>query len=352
MHGQSPRPRPNFRAHDETPGTACGLICGATTHFLFPSPGYTVNYMTAEEAMGDPINTLRGLCDESRARDEELRAGFKQLESRLAEASAGLQISGRSDNCSLERYGDDEATYGYLYFEDAGLRVAYRSTENDLVESWNDSSDPTFSIQSLDKCKPVWLRALASPPLMQSLIYSITEAVRASVAANYEAVHVLAATVNLPTRSLESAFVDAAEKLNFGVVLQDWRDAQSALGIDAADAATRACRLLETLCKHVLQTQNQPMPADQTIQKLFKPAVRSLKLSPDQQSSEDLRAVASGMFSAVQGIGALRTHAGTAHGSTADRYEITFSEARLAVNSAGVLATFMMETLLASSHST
>jgi hypothetical protein len=48
------------------------------------------------------------------------------------------------------------------------------------------------------------------------------------------------------------------------------------------------------------------------------------------------------------GAAILRTHAGTAHGSVADRHEITFSEARLAVNSAGVLATFMMESLLAS----
>ena len=315
--------------------------------FLLRFPRYTVNCVTAGDAMGDPINVLRGLRDESRARDEELRTRFKQLESHLTEASAGLEISGRSDNCSLERYGDDEAIYGYLFFDDTGLHVAYRSTEDDLVDSSDDSSDLTFGIQSSDKCKAVWLRALAAPRLLQSLINNITEAVRASVEADNEAVRALAATVNLPTRSLETAFIDAAQKLSFGVVLQDWKDAQSALGVDAADAATRACRLLETLCKHILQKRDQAMPTDQTIQKLFKSAVRSLKLSPDQQSSEDLRVVASGMFAAVQGIGALRTHAGTAHGSAADRHDITFSEARLAVNSAGVLATFMMESLLA-----
>jgi hypothetical protein len=177
------------------------------------------------------------------------------------------------------------------------------------------------------------------------------DAVRTAIEGNKEAVRVLAATVNFPSRSLETTLIDVAEKLNFSVVLQDWKSAQSALGVDAADAVTRACRLLETLCKHVLQTQNQPMPTDQTIQKLFKAAAKSLKLSPDQQSSEDLRMIASGMFTAVQGIGALRTHHGTAHGGTADRHEITFSEARLAVNSAGVVATFLMEALLTSNQS-
>ena len=316
--------------------------CRSSTDFR-----YTENFVTIEGEMGDPINVLRGLRDDSRARDEELRAGFKQLESHLTEASAGLGISGRSDNCSLERYGDDEGIYGYLFFEDIGLHVAWRSTEDDLVDSSDERSDPKFEIQSLEKCKAVWLRALAAPHLLRSLINSITEAVRASVEANNAAVRALAATVNLPTRSLEKALVDVAQKLSFGVVLEDWKDAQAALGVDAADAATRACRLLETLCKHILQKRNQAMPTDQSIQKLFKAAVRSIQLSPDQQSSEDLRVVASGMFATVQGIGALRMHAGTAHGSAADRHDITFSEARLAVNSAGVLATFLMESLLA-----
>jgi len=300
--------------------------------------------------MSDAISTLRGLANENRARDEELRLGFKQLESNLVEASGGLAIHGKSENCCLERYGDDEAIYGYLFFGSSGLQVAYRSTEEDMSDALDDSSagnpDPVYSVQSLDKCHPVWLRALSDPSLIESLINSITDAVRAAVEGNKEAVRMLAATVNFPTRSLETALIDVAEKLNFPVVLQDWKNAQSALGVDAADAVTRACRLVETVCKHVLQRRNQPMPADQVIQKLFKAAARSLKLSPDQQSSDDLRTIATGMSTAVHGIGALRTHSGTAHGGTADRHEITFSEARLAVNSAGVVATFLMEALL------
>jgi hypothetical protein len=302
--------------------------------------------------MDDAISTLRGLSNENRARDEELRLGFKQLESNLVEASGGLAIRGQSENCCLERYGDDEAIYGYLFFDSSGLRVAYRSTEDDMNDAWDDSSnrnpDPVYSVEDLEKCHPVWLRSLAAPSLIESLMNSITDAVRAAVAENKEAVRVLAATVNFPTRSLETALIDVAEKLNFPIVLQDWKSAQSALGVDAADAVTRACRLVETVCKHILQRRNQPMPADQVIQKLFKAVAKSLKLSPEQQSSDDLRMITTGMSTAVHGIGALRTHSGTAHGSTAHRHEITFSEARLAVNSAGVVATFLMEALLVS----
>jgi hypothetical protein len=302
--------------------------------------------------MGDATATLRGLSNEVKARDEELRIGFKQLESSLAEASGGLEICGKSENCCLERYGDDEAIYGYLFFDRFGLRVAYRSTEDDMSDIWDDPShgnaEPVYSVESLDKCHPVWLRALAVPSLIESLMNSITDAVRADVEANKEAVRVLAGTVNFPTRSLETALIDVAEKLDFPVVLQDWKSAQSALGVDAADAVTRACRLVETVCKHILGRRNQPMPSDQVIQKLFKAAAKSLKLSPDQQSSDDLRTIATGMSTTVHGIGALRTHSGTAHGGTPDRHEITFTQARLAVNSAGVVATFLMEALLLS----
>jgi hypothetical protein len=55
--------------------------------FLLRFPHYTVSCVTAEDAVGNPINVLRGLGDQSRARDEELRAGFKSLESHLTDAS-------------------------------------------------------------------------------------------------------------------------------------------------------------------------------------------------------------------------------------------------------------------------
>lgn len=147
-------------------------------------------------------------------------------------------------------------------------------------------------------------------------------------------------TANLPSCDLDSGLVDAAKKLNVGDVIQQWQEAQSALGVDPQDAATRACRLLETLCKHILHTKGRPLPGDESIQPLFKIASQSLTLSPEQQPSDDLRAIGSGMITLVKNIGALRTHASTAHGTRPNSVPITFSQARLAVNAAGVLATF------------
>jgi hypothetical protein len=187
---------------------------------------------------------------------------------------------------------------------------------------------------------------LAAPPIIESLVASLHETMRTSISATADGIQALAATANLSVRDLESSFVAVAKSLTYEAVLEDWRHAQAALGVDPSDAATRACRLLESLCKHILETRGREIPATQTIQKLFKSAAQSLDLSPDPQTSRDLQTIASGISSIVQGIGSLRTHSGTAHGRSAGHHKVTFSEARLAVNSAGAVATFLMEALL------
>src|SRR5580658_772907 len=117
--------------------------------------------------MSDPIHKLRGLTAEVKARDEQLRAHFEEFESRLKDAAAGYNIKGQSENCLLEAYGDDDAYYGYLFFGDK-LAVAYRTHDEDIeLASSNEPWEPTYSIQSLDKCSPVWLRALASPKIIE-----------------------------------------------------------------------------------------------------------------------------------------------------------------------------------------
>jgi hypothetical protein len=59
---------------------------------------------------------------------------------------------------------------------------------------------------------------------------------------------------------------------------------------------------------------------------------------------DDLKKVLSGMFSVVDGLGSLRTHAGSAHGHGRLRYKVTSRHARVAVNAASTLAAFVLET--------
>jgi hypothetical protein len=299
--------------------------------------------------MSDPLSKLRGLTDEIKARETELSTYFTTLASRLREAAGGHEIYGASENCTLEEYGADDEYFGHLFFnQNDGFRVGYRTKEEAMREAHEDELwGPSYSIMEIAKCSPVWLRALASPKVIESLLTSINKRVEEELNATRSGIQTLSATANLPLRDLDGGLVAAAKKLNFGIVIEHWQEAQAALGVDPADATTRASSLIETLCKHILDAKKLPLPAKESIQPLYSAAAKALAVSPEQQETTHLKAIAGGMNTVVGGIGALRTHAGTAHGKGPGNTPITFEQARLAVNSAGVLATYLMDMLSA-----
>jgi Abortive infection C-terminus len=71
---------------------------------------------------------------------------------------------------------------------------------------------------------------------------------------------------------------------------------------------------------------------------------KNLGLSPGQMADDDLKQILSGLFSIAAGVGALRTHRGSAHGHAAKAYKIEARHARLAVHAAHTMALFILET--------
>jgi len=86
------------------------------------------------------------------------------------------------------------------------------------------------------------------------------------------------------------------------------------------------------------------LPKKQTIKELWREAQKHLGLTPAAQTDRDLQKVLSGLASVVDGIGALRTHSGSAHGQGRRRYKVEPRHARLAVHGAHTLAVFLLET--------
>ena len=298
--------------------------------------------------MSDLISTLRARTQESNARNEDLRTRLKSFESRLQEAAGESNLTGNSEPCTLQVYGDDDSYYGYLTFHGA-LQIAYRTTEDDLSDHYKEV-ERTYSVKDIDDCDPVWLRALAVPKVMDSLAASLISSVDTSIADTVRGAQTVDEAANLPLQQLSGGLIDAATRLSFGDVIEQWKEAQSALVTNPIDATTRASSLIETLCKHILHMEHIPLPSSETIQPLFAAASRSLTLGPEQQSTNDLRDIMQAMKSLVAAIGALRTHAGTAHGRGPGHQPISLRGARMAVNTAGVLATFLMDSLLAQSQ--
>lgn len=110
------------------------------------------------------------------------------------------------------------------------------------------------------------------------------------------------------------------------------------------EALSAACNILESVFKFYIHDNKLEMPAKQDLQGVFKVVRSDLGLDGGTVEDEDLKRIISGLLSVVDGIGALRTHASSAHGQGRKAYKIETRHARLAVNSAHTLATFLLET--------
>jgi hypothetical protein len=116
------------------------------------------------------------------------------------------------------------------------------------------------------------------------------------------------------------------------------------VGSDPGAAVTGACALLESLFKVYIEDEKLPLPANESIKPLWTVVQKNLKLDPAPIQDDDLRKILSGLSSIVDGIGSLRTHAGSAHGHGRYKYKLEPRHARLVAHAAFTLAMFVLET--------
>lgn len=139
-----------------------------------------------------------------------------------------------------------------------------------------------------------------------------------------------------------------ARKFDFDTVLDEIERARAFVEDDPEDAITAACSLIESVCRSILVELNIPLPKKLTVKPLFKAVSEPLGLSPgksgiDPRIKNDVHTILSGLVAPIDGIGALRTHGGDAHGREKGTKKIDSRIARLSVNSASALAVFLIE---------
>lgn len=140
-----------------------------------------------------------------------------------------------------------------------------------------------------------------------------------------------------------------AETISFDTVRRDLDRALSSLETDPEDAITAACSTIESVCRSVLIELGEPLPAKKDVQGLFNAVKRPLGLSPDRSDldsriADDVRTTLGGLATVIQGIGALRTHAGDAHGRERGYTRVDARIGRLSIYAASTVALFLIET--------
>ncbi|RYC32010.1 abortive phage resistance protein [Lichenibacterium minor] len=116
---------------------------------------------------------------------------------------------------------------------------------------------------------------------------------------------------------------------------------------DPEGAITVARTLLETVCKRILNELGLPHAEKDDLPKLYGAVAKALRLAPDQHVEEPIKAILGGAMNLVNGIGTLRNRFSDAHAPGA-KMPVKPSErhAKLAVNTAGAVASFLVETYL------
>jgi hypothetical protein len=145
------------------------------------------------------------------------------------------------------------------------------------------------------------------------------------------------------------SFASAITTLDYSSVEADLQRALAQADNDPEDAITSACSTVESVCKCILDDMGKEYPTKQDIRGLVTEVSKHLNLSPGREDlpsewAADIKQVLGGLASVTGGIGALRTHAGDAHGRGKRRIPVDARIARLAIHAASTVSLFFIET--------
>jgi hypothetical protein len=151
---------------------------------------------------------------------------------------------------------------------------------------------------------------------------------------------IIGGTAGAPTRTLDT-MLRARDLSAVGI---EFDRALENVETDPAAAVTAACAIVEALCKVYIEDEALESPSEQTVKPLWKVVQKHIGLDPAQIEDDDLKRILTGLASVVDGLGAFRTHVGSAHGRGRRAYKVAPRHARLAVHSAHSLTAFVLET--------
>ena len=151
----------------------------------------------------------------------------------------------------------------------------------------------------------------------------------------------LEAESRAPSDSPISSIVQAT---NLDSVQEAWEKALDRRSNDADGAITAARTLLESVCKHILDAAEVAYDDAAELPRLYTLTAKQLNLSPSQHTEQLFKQILGGCQTVVEGLGAMRNRHSDAHGKGVGGTRPAVRHAELAVNLAGAMATFLLQT--------
>ncbi|GGD10049.1 abortive infection family protein [Aquisalinus flavus] len=144
----------------------------------------------------------------------------------------------------------------------------------------------------------------------------------------------------------EEVITDTLSAYSAEEVKAAWGKALERRDTDPSGAVTSARALLESVCKHILEDESGKLgysPNDD-LPKLYKLASERLNIAPSQHTEDAFKRILGGAASIVESLSTLRNRMGDAHGQGRKPVRPAPRHAALAVNMAGSMALFLIET--------
>jgi hypothetical protein len=155
----------------------------------------------------------------------------------------------------------------------------------------------------------------------------------------------LLAMLEAEARSPSDASIsETVQAVNSAYIQDVWKKALERRATDSEGAITAARTLLESVCKHILDIAGVTYDDSADLPKLYTLTAKQLNLSPSQHTEQLFKQILGGCQTVVEGLGALRNRHSDAHGKGVTGSRPAPRHAELAVNLAGTMATFLLQT--------
>ena len=142
-----------------------------------------------------------------------------------------------------------------------------------------------------------------------------------------------------PSRSLDDFIRDR----DLPALDQEFSRALSSVDAVPREAVSAASNILESVCKVYIAERGLEPPAKQDLKPVWTVVRKDLGFDPSAVEDQDLQVILTGLLALVEGIGALRTHASSAHGEGKKQYKLEPRHARLAIHAAHTVTLFILE---------
>jgi hypothetical protein len=149
----------------------------------------------------------------------------------------------------------------------------------------------------------------------------------------------ISGTLGTPSKALEDYIRDR----DLPAIDHEFSRALANVEHSPREAVSAASNILESVCKAYIAERGLDAPPKQDLKPVWSVVRKDLGFDPSVVEDQDLQVILTGLFAIVEGIGALRTHASSAHGAGKKQYKLQPRHARLAIHSAHTAALFILE---------